>query len=46
MSIRHRPLQPPDLRECVEMIATHPIVGPRYGEAVSDLRPAWLRLIS
>jgi len=35
-----------DVPECVEMIAAHPIVGPRYGRAISDLRPAWLRLLS
>ena len=46
MSIRHRPLAPQDVRGCVEMIAAHPIVGPRYGSAISHLCPAWLRLLS
>ncbi len=35
-----------DVPGCVEMIAAHPIVGPRYGSAISDLCPAWLRLLS
>ena len=46
MSVRHRPMRPQDVRDCVEMIAAHPIVGPRYGSAISDLGPAWLRLLS
>jgi hypothetical protein len=46
MSVRHRPMRPQDVRDCVEMIAAHPIVGPRYGSAISDLCPAWLRLLS
>ena len=46
MSIRHRPMRPQDVPDCVEMIAAHPIVGPRYGSAIEHLRPAWLRLLS
>lgn len=46
MNLRHRPMQPQDVRECVEMIAAHPIVGSRYGDGISDLGPAWLRLLS
>ncbi len=46
MSIRHRPLRRQDVRECVEMIAAHPMVSPRYGNAISHLSPAWLRLLS
>lgn len=46
MSIRHRPMRPQDVRECVEIIAAHPTVGPRYGDAISDLRPSWLHLLS
>jgi hypothetical protein len=39
-------MRPSDVRECVELVAEHPIVGPRYGCAISDLGPAWLRLLS
>jgi DNA-binding CsgD family transcriptional regulator len=46
MTIRHRPMRPKDVRECVEIVAAHPIVGPRYGSAIADLGPAWLRLLS
>jgi hypothetical protein len=46
MSIRNRPMRPKDVRECVEIVAAHPIVGPRYGGAIEDLRSAWLRLLS
>jgi hypothetical protein len=46
MSIRHRPMRPKDVRECVEIVAAHPFVGPRYGSAIEDLSPAWLRLLS
>jgi len=46
MSIRHRPMRPKDVRECVEIVATHPIVAPRYGNGLADLRTAWLRVFS
>jgi hypothetical protein len=46
MSIRNRPMRPKDVRECVEIVAAHPFVGPRYGNAIEDLRSAWLRLLS
>ena len=46
MSIRYRSMRPNDVRECVEIVAAHPIVGPRYGSAIADLGPAWLRLLS
>jgi hypothetical protein len=46
MSIRHRPLAPQDVRGCVEMIAAHPFVSSRYGDAISHLSPAWQRLLS
>jgi hypothetical protein len=46
MSIRHRPMRPKDLRECVELVATQPFVGPRYGDSISNLHLAWLRLLS
>ena len=45
MPIRFRPMRPNDVHECVEIVASHPIVGPRYGNAITDLGPAWLRLL-
>ena len=45
MGLRHRRMQPRDVGECVEIIATHPMRGPRYGNAIAELRPAWLRLL-
>ncbi len=46
MSIRHRPMQPKDVLACVELVAAHPVGGPRYGGSLTDLRTAWLRLLS
>lgn len=45
MDIRYRPMRPKDVAECTEIIAAHPIIGPRYGSAIANLRPAWLRLL-
>jgi hypothetical protein len=45
VALRSRPMQPKDVPECAEMVATHPVVGPRYGRAIRDLRPAWSRLL-
>jgi hypothetical protein len=45
VAISYRQMRPKDVRECVDIVAAHPIVGPRYGSAITDLRPAWLRLL-
>jgi DNA-binding NarL/FixJ family response regulator len=45
MSLRHRPMRPKDVRECADLVASHPVIGPRYGHASADLRLAWLRLL-
>ena len=39
-------MQRRDVRECVDIVAAHPIVGPRYGKAIADLRAAWSRLLA
>jgi hypothetical protein len=41
---RHRRMTPEDVGECVEIVAAHPVIGPRYGKRIGDLCPAWLRL--
>lgn len=45
MTLRARPMQPRDVRQCVAIIAAHPVIGPRYGSAIKDLQIAWLRLL-
>ena len=45
MQLRHRAMQPDDIRECVDIIANHPVIGPRYGAAIEHLPEAWLRLL-
>ena len=45
MQLRQRPMQPGDIRECVDIIANHPVVGPRYGATIERLPEAWLRLL-
>jgi DNA-binding CsgD family transcriptional regulator len=45
MYLHPRPMRPQDVRECVEMIAAHPVIGPQYGSAIDDLRLAWLHLL-
>jgi len=45
MYFRHRPMETKDLQECIQIIGEHPIIGPRYGAAIQDLRSAWLRLL-
>jgi hypothetical protein len=46
MTIRHRPMRRKDVRECVDIVAAHPIVGPRYGKSIADLRAVWSRLLA
>jgi hypothetical protein len=38
-------MQPEDIRECVDMVANHPVIGPRYGPDIGILPEAWLRLL-
>jgi hypothetical protein len=45
MNIRCSLMQLNDVRERVDIVAVHPIVGPRYRSAISDLRAAWSRLL-
>jgi|SRR5579862_7464513 len=45
MKLRHRDMQPGDIPECVDMVANHPVLGPRYGPAIKGLPEAWLRLL-
>jgi hypothetical protein len=45
VSLRYRQMGPADVRECVSLIAAHPVIGPRYGKAIADLSAAWLRLL-
>jgi len=44
--VRYRPMQPNDVRESVEIIAKHPVISSRYGDAIADLPAAWLRMLS
>jgi len=45
VTVRHRPMEPKDVRECADIVAAHPVIGPRYGNRIGDLSKAWLRLI-
>lgn len=45
MQLRHRPMQPGDIRECLDIVANHPVIGPRYGPTIELLPEAWLRLL-
>jgi hypothetical protein len=38
-------MRPEDVAECARIVAAHPVIGPRYGSAIADLRAAWLRLL-
>ena len=44
-AIRCRPMQPKDVRLCAKVIASHPILALRYGDAIRHLAPSWLRLL-
>jgi hypothetical protein len=45
VSLRDRPMQPKDVAECAGIIASHPVIGRRYGRGISNLGPAWLRML-
>jgi len=45
MALRWRPMRPKDVPECAEIVTAHAVIGPRYGHAGRNLRPAWMRLL-
>jgi hypothetical protein len=45
MKLRHRPMQPADIGECVDIVGNHPVIGPRYGATIAHLPEAWLRVL-
>jgi hypothetical protein len=45
MSVRYRPMRLKDVPQCANLVAGHAISGPRYGNAIPDLAPAWRRLL-
>ena len=45
MHIRARPILPKDVRKCAEIVATHPVLAPRYSETLKLLPEAMLSLM-
>jgi DNA-binding CsgD family transcriptional regulator len=43
--LRRRPMQPADVDRCVDIVAMHPVIGPRYGEDIEDLGRALRKLL-
>src|SRR5258708_10636916 len=46
MAVQSRPMRAADIHECVEIVAAHPVVGPRYRDTLEDLHVAWHRLLA
>jgi DNA-binding CsgD family transcriptional regulator len=38
-------MRPKDVAPCVEIVAQHPFIGPRYADTICELRPVWLSLL-
>jgi len=45
VGLRYRPMQPSDVRNCVQVLTKIPAIGRRYGSAIADLGAAWQGLI-
>ena len=43
--IRYRLARPDDIATCVQFIADHPVLGPRYGSAIEHLETVWRRFL-
>ncbi len=43
--LRWRPMQPADVDQCVDIVAAHPVIGPRYGADIENLGRAWRHLL-
>jgi hypothetical protein len=46
MEVSYRPMRPRDVRKCVEHVATHPILGGRYGNLIEYLPSVLSHLLS
>ena len=46
MKLRQRAMREEDIRECVDIIASNPVMGPRYGPVIKLLPEAWCRLLN
>jgi hypothetical protein len=40
VNVRYRIMKPDDIPKCVEGVAAHPVLGPRYGSLIKDLPSA------
>ncbi len=45
MAVRHRPMRPEDVGECIEIVRAHPILGPRQGNAIEHLSAVCISLL-
>lgn len=45
MTLRARPMRSEDVAECATIIATHPVIGARYGRTIQHLQSAWSRVL-
>jgi hypothetical protein len=45
MKVHTRAMREEDIRECVDVIASHPVISRRYGPAIELLPEAWRRLL-
>ena len=43
--IRYRLARPDDIAPCVQFIADHPVLRPRYGPAIEHLGTVWRRFL-
>ena len=43
--IRYRLARPDDIATCVQFIADHPVLGPRYGSAIEHMGTVWRRFL-
>jgi DNA-binding CsgD family transcriptional regulator len=45
MKLHYRQMEAADVSECVEIVAQHPVIGPRYRDTIKNLHAAWSRVI-
>jgi hypothetical protein len=45
MNLRHRAMQSGDIRECVDLLASDPVIAARYGPLIEEFPAVWLRVL-
>jgi hypothetical protein len=45
VAVSYRPMKATEVPECVSIVATHPLIAPRYSNVLNNLETVWISLL-